>query len=555
VIFTGDVMPTDQRDCSRSASVDLRKKKVLVVDDFASFRHTLKDMLRSFGITDIDDAGTGHDAIIKIAANKYNIILCDYNLGPGKDGQQLLEESKHRGFIDYSTIFMMITAENTMDMFMGALEYQPDDYLIKPFSKGVLEKKILGLIRKKETLKHIDKAIERNQLSIAIELCDDLINNRVINLSEVLKLKGECLIKRGSYQEAEGFYETVLTIGNLPWAMLGIGRIKFITGYYSEAREIFEDLITKNEHLMAAYDWLAKTHEKLGNPQDAQEILMRAVEISPKAILRQKTLGKLAYINKDLTIAKRALMQAVKQGKFSCFKSPSDYVTLAKVFVDSDVPEEGISTLKEAESEFADVPDAALPIAVVECLAYSRMNKNEEAKSAARKAARALAESDKELPRELELEGAKAFLLTGEEEKGNEIVRRVVQSHHEDQEFIGFVQNMFAELRMEDKGHEIVTAARSEIVKLNNHGVQLVREGKLEKAVEYFDKAARTLPQNKTININAAHAIILCMQKHGTNERHLEDSMKYLNRSKSIDPSNKDLLKLFYMFNELVRQG
>jgi CheY-like chemotaxis protein len=542
-----------QMDHSSPAPLDLSKKKVLVVEDFASFRHTLKHMLRSFDITDVDEAGTGLEAIAKITAKKYDIILCDYNLGPGKDGQQVLEESKHRGYINYSTIFMMITAESTMAMIMGALEYQPDDYLIKPFTKGALEKKIQALIRKKMDLKGIDAAIARNDFSTVIDLCDHHIKNKVKNLSEVLKLKGESLIKTENYKEAECFYEKVLTMGNLPWALLGLGKIKFMTGCYDEAKEIFEDLIAKNESLMVAYDWLARTHEKLGELQAAQEILMRAVQMSPKAILRQKTLGNLAYINKDLTTAQQAFKETIKQGKSSCFKSASDYVTLAKVLVDTDRPEEGISILKEAQSEFVDLPDALLPIAVGECLAYSKMNKAQEAKSAAMRAAKALEESG-EIPLELELDVAKAFLLSGEVDKGREIVKRLVQSNHEDQKIIGLAQNMFAELHLEDKGREIITAARSEIVKLNNRGAQLVREGDLDKAIEYFEKAARTLPQNKIININTAHAIILYMKKHGTNDRYLEDSLKYLNRVKSIDPSNKDLLKLLAMHSELVAQ-
>jgi DNA-binding response OmpR family regulator len=88
-----------------------------------------------------------------MAAQRYDIILCDYNLGQGKDGQQVLEEARFREFMSPSTIFVMITAENTMDMFMGVLEYSPDDYLIKPFTKEALGKKLRDLIRKKENLK------------------------------------------------------------------------------------------------------------------------------------------------------------------------------------------------------------------------------------------------------------------------------------------------------------------------------------------------------------------------------------------------------------------
>ena len=101
-------------------------KIVLVVDDFFNFRLTMKNMLRSFGMNYIDDATTGEEAIRKLALRRYDIILCDYNLGHGKSGRQILEEAKFRGYINYSSVFIMVTAENTLEMIMGAAEYEPD---------------------------------------------------------------------------------------------------------------------------------------------------------------------------------------------------------------------------------------------------------------------------------------------------------------------------------------------------------------------------------------------------------------------------------------------
>jgi DNA-binding NarL/FixJ family response regulator len=138
---------------SEKSSINLKTKKVLVIDDFFNFRLTIKNMLKSFDISDIDDVSTGEEAVRKLSVRKYDIILCDYNLGPGKSGQQVLEEAKFRQYIDYSSVFIMVTAENTMEMILGAAEYEPDDYLMKPFAKEVLEKKIKDLIEKKENFK------------------------------------------------------------------------------------------------------------------------------------------------------------------------------------------------------------------------------------------------------------------------------------------------------------------------------------------------------------------------------------------------------------------
>ena len=114
---------------------EIESKSFLVVDDFGDMRSMLKNMLTSIGVTQINTAASGADAIDAITNQHYDIILCDYNLGPGKNGQQILEEIRYRELIGLHTIFVIISAENTRGMVMGAVEYEPDSYLTKPFTK------------------------------------------------------------------------------------------------------------------------------------------------------------------------------------------------------------------------------------------------------------------------------------------------------------------------------------------------------------------------------------------------------------------------------------
>jgi tetratricopeptide (TPR) repeat protein len=536
-----------------SSTVDLQKKSVLVVDDFYNFRLTVKKMLRSLNIPNVDEASDGVEAVNKMSSKKYDIILCDYNLGPGKDGQQVLEEARYREYIDHSTIFIMVTAENTTDMIMGALEYQPDDYLLKPFPRETLEKKLSNLVKKKESVQDIERAVEKKDYAHVLTLCDEHISSHTKSMSDLLKLKGEILIKKGDYAEAAAFYAKVLTMGNLPWAMLGLGKIKFITGNYEEAKGIFENIIMKNDKIVAAYDWLAKAHEKMGNLQEAQQVLQKATRISPKAILRQRALGNIAYKNKELFIAESSFKEAVKQGKHSFFKSPSDYTSLAKVYIDRNDPEEGLNVLNDAGREFINDPEAFTHISLMESLAFKKMNREEDSKKAVEKAFKLSSTLTNKLPQYVELDFAKALFTMGDEESGKNIIRRLIQNNHEDQELMGNIQAIFNDLDIGDEGRKIVSMARNEIIKLNNDGVRLVREGDLGKAIEFFEQAVDNLPDNKTINANAAHALILYMQKNGSQPDLLEKAMKYLDRVKSIDPLYKNLEYLMNMYKELTQ--
>lgn len=535
--------------------MSLKIKKVLVVDDFFNFRLTMKNMLRSFGVIYLDDAATGEEAIQKIATSRFDIILCDYNLGEGKSGQQVLEEGKFRGYINYSTIFIMVTAENTLDKILGAAEYQPDDYLMKPFAKEILEKKIKNLIERKENFTDIQIALATNNYSQAIRLCDDLITKSPRNLSEIMKMKGEFLLKKGAYKEAAEFYDKMLLTGNVAWAKIGRGRTCFMTGQYPEAKNIFEDIIAKNDKIMAAYDDLAKTLLKMNNPKDAQEVLMRAINISPRAILRQKNLGDVAYRNEDYSTAETSYKSAVEQGKASCFKNPSDYTNLAKTMVQCDNPEEGLNILSSALKAFPEDSNARLHVSITESYVYKKMNKDAEAHKAMAEAQKMVETSEEKIPADLELELARAYIVIGEKEKGMEIIKHIVQENHDNSEMLENAHMVFRETGMEDKGQKIIEETKKEIISLNNEGVKLAQDGKLPEAIAYFEKAASQLPGNKIINANAAQVLMLFMKEKGTNEQSLNNVKTYLDRVRKIDESYKDLPMLLSLYNDLVPEG
>jgi tetratricopeptide (TPR) repeat protein len=538
-----------------AAVAELKKKKVLIVEDFNSFRSTVRKMLQSFGLTDVDEAPDGEEAVAKMSRNKYDVILCDYNLGPGKDGQQILEEARACEYIDSSTIFIMATAENTMNMFMGALEYQPDDYLIKPFTKEMLDRKLRDWIDRKRNLKEIEKAAARKDYDKVIALCDELIEQTPKNLSQLLKIKGEILLKKGDYPEAAKFYNKVLAMENLPWALLGLGKIKFFTGHYDEAGEIFQRIIEQNDKIIAAHDWLAKVHQQKGDFQAAQKVLEEAIRISPKAILRQKALGEIALKNDDLAVAEKSFRETVKQGQHSFFKNPSDYTSLAKVLVDRDQPEEGLKVLSNAGKEFTKSPEAMMKIAATEILTLKKMKRNEEAGKALEKVSKLTAQLPGKLSSELELDLAKSLIMAGDEKEGNAIIHRLIQNNHEDEELIANVGTVFKDLNIEDKGQEMIAAARDEVILLNNDGVKQVKEGNLGSAIELFKKAVERLPDNKVINANAAQAFLMFMKKNGNELNLIKTTRDCLNRVKHLDPEYKNLGILLSRYKEQVKEG
>ena len=149
---------------------NLENLSILIIDDFSEMRNACRRMLTEYDPEAVDDCANGNDALEKMRRKKYDIVLCDYNLSESKDGQQILEEARHEGILDYSSLFMVITGENTRAMVMAAVEYEPDDYLTKPFTKEVLIKRLQRLIYRKQGLNLVGEALAEKNYNKAITL-------------------------------------------------------------------------------------------------------------------------------------------------------------------------------------------------------------------------------------------------------------------------------------------------------------------------------------------------------------------------------------------------
>ncbi|MBA4371766.1 MAG: hypothetical protein C0402_02765 [Thermodesulfovibrio sp.] len=533
--------------------IDLNRKKILIIDDFRDFRKGLKNMMESLGATGIDEAASGDAAIEKIAAVSYDIILCDYNLGDSKkDGQQVLEDAKHRGLIKYSCTFIMCTAENTMNMVMGAIEYQPDEYLVKPFSKEMLLNRLEKVVKKKMDFGDIEQAMQRKDYLQAIAVCDRRLAEDNRNRFEYLRLKGDLLLKVGTYAEAVSLYADVMAIRDLPWARAGLGKAYYLSGNLNDAKEMFQSVVDDNVTYMEAYDWLARSLEELGQLKEAQEILMTAAQISPKSILRQKAIGEISYRNQDYDTSEKSYKNAVSLGKNSYLKSPSIYTGLAKALVEKQSGDEALSVLGSIKSEFRDDEGAALQAAIGQGIVYQKMGREEESKKAVAEAALLFESLPAQVPAEVVMDLATACFSIGDTDKGTQLMKELVRNHHEDEKVISKIQGIFTDMKLSEEGAKIINSTRQEIVRINNQGVRMVEEGRLKEAIDHFENAAAGLPDNKIIIANAAQSVLLYLQKNGRDDHYLSLAGQYLAQIRRIDPAYQKLPKLLELFRSVA---
>jgi len=116
--------------------------KLLLVDDSATMRRIQKTQLTTMGITDIDEAGNGEDALTKLSQATFDVVLLDWNM-PVMDGLTCLQNIRKNGA--YSKIkVVMCTSESEKAKVMEALKAGASNYIVKPFTPEALKEK-LGL--------------------------------------------------------------------------------------------------------------------------------------------------------------------------------------------------------------------------------------------------------------------------------------------------------------------------------------------------------------------------------------------------------------------------
>ena len=114
--------------------------KVLIVDDFATMRRILKNILKQIGFTNIIEADDGKSALKALKDEKFDLILCDWNM-PEMPGIDLLNNLKADDQLK-DTPFVMVTAEAQKDNILMAVKAGVNSYVVKPFTAETIEQKL-----------------------------------------------------------------------------------------------------------------------------------------------------------------------------------------------------------------------------------------------------------------------------------------------------------------------------------------------------------------------------------------------------------------------------
>ena len=315
---------------------DYNKKRFLVIDDQPQARDALRTIAQTIGAFAVEFASNYQDAIYRIRNNAPDVILCDYMLGEGRSGQQLLEELRRFNLLPDETIFMMVTGEQSYEQVVSAVELVPDDYIIKPFSPDKLVLRLDRIVAKKNFFAAYYQEKRKQEFARALAILEAQRASEAGRpyRFEILRQQAEVLLASGDAEASEKAYRNILENYEFPWARAGVARSLHKQNRLTEAREEIDKVVAGTPHFFDASDLKASICMAQGEHAEAQKVLDEVAKKTPRNYLRKRMLAEAATLNGDSETARAAMADVIANDTMPGAISPEDRLAMARSHID-----------------------------------------------------------------------------------------------------------------------------------------------------------------------------------------------------------------------------
>ena len=127
--------------------MDFSKFSVLVVDDFATMRRIVSNLLREAGFEQLSEAEDGVEALRKLESGSFQFVVSDWNM-PKMTGLELLKSVRNSVHLQHLP-FLLVTAEARKENIIEAAQAGADGYIVKPFTAATLKDKVEAIFKRK----------------------------------------------------------------------------------------------------------------------------------------------------------------------------------------------------------------------------------------------------------------------------------------------------------------------------------------------------------------------------------------------------------------------
>ena len=123
-----------------------KSMRILVVDDFATMRRIIRNLLRDLGFNNAEEADDGSTALPLLKSGRFEFLITDWNM-PIMEGLDLVKQVRADPALQGLPI-LMVTAEARREQIVTAAEAGVNGYIVKPFTAQTLEQKIAKIFER-----------------------------------------------------------------------------------------------------------------------------------------------------------------------------------------------------------------------------------------------------------------------------------------------------------------------------------------------------------------------------------------------------------------------
>jgi two-component system chemotaxis response regulator CheY len=117
-----------------------KSMNVLIVDDYKTMLRIIRNLLKQLEFDNVEEATDGAEALAKLRAGNFGLVISDWNMEP-MTGLDLLKEVRADARLK-NLPFIMVTAESKTENVVAAKQAGVSNYIVKPFNAETLREKI-----------------------------------------------------------------------------------------------------------------------------------------------------------------------------------------------------------------------------------------------------------------------------------------------------------------------------------------------------------------------------------------------------------------------------
>lgn len=341
---------------------------VLVVDKSDFEITTIRRWLQQIGIIKIESTNSHSRAIKLIKKDRYDIILCEYDL-TGNSGLELFKEVKL--LKNYNPCFAMMTSSNDTQTMVELLESTPDDILVKPFSPDSFLKRSRRIMKSYKETKDIRSALNVGDYEKALSIASDSYYEELAKSSQSFgawleKTKIEIMVKQKRLKNVEQYTDLLLKNKKYDLEWVRTYNIKALLEQksYDLVIERAQECLKRYPLSIKSYLYLGDAFYKKNQLKQSTKNYSRALELSKTSISAQRSISRVHHEIGDYEQALASYKRLMQLIDKSIEKRPEDfhqYANLkkesAEIILDENIDaalKESIAILKKGQESFPD---------------------------------------------------------------------------------------------------------------------------------------------------------------------------------------------------------